>query len=346
MMAMSFALLSLYSWIKLKDEINLNLKVTSQFYLFLSLGLITSILAGLIKIQFLVIPFSSIVFFIKSKKNLYLILLCFLIAFAVNILWYYYAINLTKSNNLKEFGLWLKTISLKEGINTIIQNISSDTPELLIGWPLFVVLIVLTIKSYNKIPFNTYVKQGIIWGIFFLIFYILGIERMKNHAYYFMAILPLITLYSVYLLYCNNFNKKYIYILILFNTTWAMVRIVPNNWMKINEKLPKEFTEKKYLDEFNSTIKPNDRVFIGPDKSGCIYFYFTNTKGFSFANENELFELDSDTIKLNKVHIKKANKLIIKDVQHEKKLLESFPYVKYEKNIGSFRVYNLLDNKQ
>ena len=56
--------------------------------------------------------------------------------------------------------------------------------------------------------------------------------------------------------------------------------------------------------------------------------------------------MDNDTVKLNKVFFKRANKLIIKDVKYEKKLLETFPYVKYEKNIGSFKVYNLLDNKQ
>lgn len=345
-LAMSFALISLYCWIKLKDKINANEKNNNHWYFIVLFGMFTAILAGLIKIQFLVIPFSSIVFFVKSKKNLYLILLCFFIAFLVNLLWYYYAINLTKSNNLKEFGLWVKPITFSEGFNTFIQNIMSDTPELLMGWPLFIVLILLSISSFKKITFNTSVKHGLLWGFFFLLFYLLGIERMKNHAYYFMALLPLISLFSVYLLYLNNIKKEYIYILLFLNLSWSMIRIIPNNWLSIDKQLPVEFIEKKYIQEFKNSIKPSDRVFIGPDKSGCIYFYFTNTKGFSFANEKELFELDNDTIKLNKVFFKQANKLIIKDVKYEKKLLEDFPYVKYEKNIGSFKVYNLLDNKQ
>ncbi len=345
-LAMVFALYSLYYWLKIKEHLNSLNESKNKLIILFFYALLTSTLAGLIKIQFLIIPFSTVILFYKSKKNTFYVVLSLLLAFLINILWYYYAINLTKSNNLKEFGLWLKPITIKEGIQSIIQNIVSDTPELLIGWPLFLFLIYLIFKTFKKIQLNPYNKIGILWFIFFIVFYFFGIERMKNHAYYFMVLLPLIVMFSIHLFRLKAIKKQYIYFILFMNFTWTILRIVPNNWINIEKQLPKEFTEKKYLDEFKSYIKPGDRVFIGPDKSGCIYFYFTNTKGFSFANENELFELDTDTIKLNKVFFKKANKLIIKDVKYEKKLLETFPYVKFDKNIGSFRVYNLLDNKQ
>ncbi|MEZ4805658.1 MAG: glycosyltransferase family 39 protein [Bacteroidia bacterium] len=172
-----------------------------QFYrnpnwLVLLAAYVVTLFAGLIKFQFLIIPFAAIAFIKINRLQVIGALILSTIVVPVY-LWYQYALELMKLNNIKEFGLWIKPISPDSKWQTFIDNLMSDAPELLMGWPSMLALIVL---GFRFIPRFKLGKRGLmimLWLMGFAIFYIVAIERMKHHSYYFMALLPLFGCYSL-----------------------------------------------------------------------------------------------------------------------------------------------------
>ena len=105
------------------------------------LAAIFSIFCGLIKFQFLIIPFASIVFLKWNSKTTISIISMASLTVIIVYSWYQHALKLMDLNNIREYGLWVKSISLKEKLLTIKQNILMDLPEMVIGWPLFLSII-------------------------------------------------------------------------------------------------------------------------------------------------------------------------------------------------------------
>jgi hypothetical protein len=276
-MALTFALLALYFLTSyFKNE---------QLFIF-ALGIVFSALAGLIKFQFLLIPLSSIVYLRYNKKNIILSFIgAGLVASAVTV-WYFYAIELTKLNNLREYGLWIKSISLAAKIETVKGNLISDLPELLVGWPLFILFILLM----KQIRFKDQINQQILIGfIGFLLFYIIAIERMQHHSYYFIVLLPFLVLSILNSFRSSGIEFKLLILLCGLNFIWSFVRIIPSRWSDGGKGIPEEFKNREQRSLLISEMGSSKLSLIGPDVSGCIFFYFTNAKGYSFDNFDELF---------------------------------------------------------
>lgn len=282
-MAISFALWSLYLLIKFSKN---------QQFLDLILAAIFSICCGLIKFQFLIIPFASIVFLKWNSKTTISIISMASLTVIIVYSWYQHALKLMDLNNIREYGLWVKSISLKEKLLTIKQNILMDLPEMVIGWPLFLSIIWFVLKKQRPLKWTKNLFFLIIWILGFLVFYIVGIERFKNHAYYFTALTPVFVLFLVFLI--KNHPKKNLIFLgvLILNTIWSINRIYTSKWQKEKWGIPKEFSDQTMRKALSEAIPKNEICIIGPDISGCVYFYFTKTKGYSFENIEDLSHIN------------------------------------------------------
>ncbi len=262
------------------------------FYVFAAL--ILCILAGMIKFQFLIIPASSIAFIKLNRKQIILTIGLVILTVLPVLLWYRYALDQIALNNLKEYGLWIKPVNSSVVLQTIGTNLISDLPELLTGWPLFAGLIIIGLRNLKKLRYNKSTIMYLIWFFGFTIFYAIAIERMQHHSYYFMALIPL----PVVLLLKGLINEKNglkILVLICFlNYLWAFARVIPSRWSGDKRGIPSEFADKTSRLSIAASIPSGAKTIIGPDISGCVYFYFTGSKGYSFANPGELLELKGE----------------------------------------------------
>jgi 4-amino-4-deoxy-L-arabinose transferase-like glycosyltransferase len=189
-MALSMALWAWYFLIKLSQKREISTLLLATLF---------ALVAGLIKFQFLIIPFASIVFFKWERKNLFYLGLSTIATTSVVVLWYQYALKLTEKNNLREYGLWIKPITLREKFSTFFTNLTIDTPELIIGWPLLIALIYLTVKSWRTFKFNSNIAVVVIGILSFCLFYLVAIERFKHHSYYFISLIPFLVYAAVQL---------------------------------------------------------------------------------------------------------------------------------------------------
>lgn len=329
-LALATALWGLYFWLKLKDK---------QSMLFYFLAFVMTLISALIKIQFLIIPFAAIAFLIKNKKQWLLLILLWISIVCIALSWYFYAIKLTQLQNLKEYGLWITPISLAEKLETIWLNISMDLPEILLGWPLFIGFIFALVGVFlNKKIAPFLVFKGL-WFLSFLVFYIVAIERMKNHSYYFMALLPLLVLFILQFLKHQRVKQWIIYSLLILNFTWAFVRIIPSRWVQSKAQIPVEFYNPEFRKQFENTIPKGEQVLIGPDVSGCIYFYFTNTKGFSFDEPQQLFNNSNGEQKLVSIKKLKVKYMIFNHKEMMEPYIAQLGLKQKIKQVGNFEIW-------
>lgn len=283
------------------DNLALSLSLWSSYYILKNTekpnnsnwfkALILFSLGGMIKFQYLILPLSFLIHQSARVKSYHRTGIFIVLGLVPVLMWYSYAKRLTDLNNLREYGLWIKPIELSRMIQTIGQNVLSDIPELIIGWPLAFSILLIGIryrKSLHQIR-HMYLFGSIL--ILFMGFYGLAIERMGQHPYYFISVIPLFPLLIVEMVSIGRI-KTYLLISICFaNQVWAFLRIIPSRWQANHYQISETFANPAYLRELKSMIPKSERYIVGPDLSGCIYFYFTSTKGYSFANVMELEEI-------------------------------------------------------
>lgn len=256
-------------------------------------AVILGCLSGMVKFQFLIIPLASLAFYHWKNRKIIHVLISYILILIPVYLWYQYAIELTRKSNLKEFGLWIKPISTEEKLQTFWSNLSSDFPEMIIGWPLAILLIYLFVKFIiaKKYEPNLFI---ILWGLGFIIFYMVAIERMMHHSYYFMALIPLIVFVTIKLSHKHLNSHKWLLFVLIANFAWSFIRIIPSRWTDTKMGIPAEFKDKTMLDAIRKSIPKGVKCLVGPDVSGCIYFYFTDTEGYSFEDPNELLSVKAE----------------------------------------------------
>ena len=308
-------------------------------FLWVLLASLSALLCGLIKPQFLIIPMSNW-WLIANKRSIGFFLYPALFVLLGVGVWYWHAEQLTQVNNLKEFGLWIKPIGFAAILKTVFKNIVSDWPELLLGWPLFVAFILLAFGVKHK-PY--YLKQTIKWQMLgFVLFYALAIERMHDHSYYFMAILPIMVLLVVTLLQNTNKSLLYLSILCLLNGIWAYYRIVPNRWQVPHLDIPMAFADRAQRDTLTQYLNHSEHCLVGPDVSGCVWFYFTHTKGFSFEHAEELFENNGNGTWKRDMSAFGIDYLLIDTSAHTKRyLLDHIPNKRLLKTVSGLSVWKI-----
>lgn len=308
-------------------------------------GALLAIICGLIKFQFLIIPFSAIAFMPRHKNAFRYVFVAASATLLSVFVWYRYALHLTERSNLREYGLWIKTVDVRTGLNTISGNLTSDFPELLSGWPLFAVLCFVLFKSYRTVQTGRIGRMLLIWSGGFFLFYAVAIERMQQHSYYFMALIPVFILLSVRLLEIRKTAYVWMLLLCVLNFTWSFVRIIPSRWRAGHEGIPAEFINPGQRLALSSAVPAGALCLIGPDLSGCIYFYFTHSKGFSFAEPGDLLqELSRNQSRLLQSKKSGIRYLMVKTDAQTAEQLNRIQNKRLIKQVGTFEVWELMSS--
>lgn len=257
------------------------------------------ILAGLTKIQFLAVGFliaPLILQNLKLTKNKISLLLIFaLLAVIIPVSWYVYSVQLIKKSGLYDFGITFRPVNdFNLGIKIIIKNLVSDLPEILLNYAsfiLFLVAIYFFIK--NKFWHSKWFYPMLVWSISLLAYHIIELNQMREHTYYMMPYLPLLFImiaYAVREIQVYEFSKKILVVLLLVEPINASARILPSRFLSDDPGIPLELYSDVSRNKLVASIPNYQRCIVGPDISGCIYFYHLRQKGFGFDYSNKLFE--------------------------------------------------------
>ena len=120
---------------------------------------------------------------------------------------------------------------------------------------------------------------------------------MKDHVYYMYPYFPLVLLVTAIGLDGLVQRKStWLYVFILLMPIAAFFRVF-HHWTNTP---PEQYAGLYEIDnqEFKSIIPPNALTIVGPDQSGCVYHYFTHTKGFTFEDQNQLIGCPDERLRL------------------------------------------------
>jgi len=105
--------------------------------------------------------------------------------------------------------------------------------------------------------------------------------------------------------------------------------------------IPSEFIDTAQRHELENSIPTGSRVVIGPDLSGCIYFYFTHTKGYSFAEPVDLLEQKQEGAYIDVMRSHGVKYLICQQSGDMETVLHLISNKTFVKQVGSFQVWKL-----
>ena len=178
------------------------------------------------------------------------------------------------------------------------------------------------------------------YGIGCLLFYFPVQYQFIHHGYYaivFMPLLAIIVARGLGIMLQSRFTPWVL--MLVFAPLWAWIRIAPNNWMPGKYKVPDEFVNSTKAIELRTGNDTSERWIVGPDVSGCVYFYYTGVKGYPWDTA-----IDNAAM-LSQYHDKGA----VGFVTDQPALLidSSFSYVpgyklKLEKKVGNIGWYRII----
>lgn len=306
-------------------------------------------MAGLTKIQFLAIGFFIAPYVLMNadiaKKRIISLVIFGITACAIPLLWYRRSVALIKSSGLEDFGITFRPESdWKKGLSTITQNLVSDLPDLLLNYASYV-LFIIGIYFFFKNRFwksKWFLPMGL-WTTALIAYHIIELAQMNVHSYYMMPYLPvlfLIVAYGVKHFSLKNPNSLLLVILLIISPILTGLRIIPSRFTKTNPGIPLELYNSNTRTELINAAPQNALCIVGPDISGCIYFYHLEKKGFGFNELSELNQnLGNETRIENYIH-RGATYLYTNDSSalHRDEILKHFELVK---NVESFYVFKI-----
>lgn len=314
---------------------------------FLALFLIS--LAGLTKIQFLAIGFFIAPYVLMNaeiaKKRIVSLVVFGITACAIPLLWYRRSVALIKSSGLEDFGITFRPESdWKKGMNTITQNIVSDLPDLLLNYASFILFLIgIYFFIKNRFWKSKWFLPMLLWTIALIAYHIIELAQMNVHSYYMMPYLPVLFLmvaYGVKHFSLKKPNSILLIILLIISPILTGLRIIPSRFTKSNPGIPTELYNTNTRNELINTAPSNALCIVGPDISGCIYFYHLEKKGFGFNDLSELNQNLGNETRLENYIRRGATFLYTNDSSalHQDGILKHFELVK---NVESFYVFKI-----
>lgn len=252
-------------------------------------------IAGLVKLQFLLFLIFILLdtLFDKDKIRAAAIIWFGALAGGIVVNWYIYSIKLRFASNLQDYGLFLNPAdSISSGLKTLKNNFIIDLPEQIFGYGA-IVLIVLGIISFHKnAKRNAVIKLWLIFSVFF-VFHLLELKQMEHHAYYLMPYTILGAL-SIGYLYSRNDSKNtsLLFILALGIQIFHSLNKINPRFLDENSGLPTEFLDNNYLTQLHEELADSELAVVGPDPSGCIFFYYLDVEGWNAAGNDQLESKD------------------------------------------------------
>lgn len=254
-------------------------------------------LGGMVKMQFLMPLFAICIEFWLMRagfgyKKWIGILSLGLVSSVFTLGWYAYASYLTRLYGLHEFVHAMRHAeNVVQSFEILGRTLLKDIPETLLGYGFLVFLIPGVVKAFQK---RTQFAGLWIFVAVFVLFYFLIQYQFIHHGYYYLAITPLLSM-AVAVGIKQVYQSKYVAMLILAAAApiWSYARIDVANWQGKGMRIPDEFLSDSFLTEAQKLSAQSNDWIVGPDVSGCVYFYFTRSKGYPWydtANgvENEL----------------------------------------------------------
>ncbi|MBD2770075.1 glycosyltransferase family 39 protein [Hymenobacter sp. BT664] len=268
----------------------------------LLLSLLAVTLGGLTKLQFLVVGVPIAVFVVRdllqgrlSWPALAGLAAYALVAVGVPLAWYAYAINLIKASGLADFGLEIRSATdVATALAIIKRNLVSDWPELLLGYGGLGLLLVGLWRLLRHAPtHHAWFLPGVAWAGALLAYYLIELHQMQAHTYYMLPLLPVLLLLGVWgAAWLRRFPRAHglFLALLLVQPGWAFIRIGWNRWLKGGPAIAPELFNPATRAALEAVTPPAALCLVGPDDSGCEYFYFLHKKGFGFDRPEQLLE--------------------------------------------------------
>lgn len=285
-------------------SLNYYVRKTGSGNLLFSIFLIT--IASLIKLQFALFGLAYVIDAIINRDNNRVAgLFSFGILSAGAVVnWYIHSIQIRYENNLQDYGLFLNPAdSLEHGLRVLKNNLLIDIPEQVVGYGLIpLVLFGLILFIRNKS--SRQIIKAILIVALFALFHIQELKQMEYHAYYMMPYI-LFSAYLIGLSVDQLAKSKWIWILALLipvQLAHTVNKINPR-YSDENSQLPSEFLDEQQLNKMQTILSGSDRSLVGPDPSGCIYFYYLGVKGWNVFGIDQLEEKDHIVSVLNKKNV-------------------------------------------
>lgn len=309
-------------------------------------------LAGLTKIQYLLVGTPMLVITIMKVvkgdwelREILAIGLAGVVPISLTIWWYTYAINLRKQSGLEDFGLEVRYVSdINETLVILKENLLEIFPELVVGYAALIgfIYFVFTTRSIRR-PFSKNMLPYTFWLMLFLIYHLLELQQMKDHVYYMYPYFPLVLLVTaIGIEKLVQRKSAWLYVFILLMPIAAFFRVF-HHWTNTP---PEQYAGLYEIDsqEFRSIIPADALAIVGPDQSGCVYHYFTHTKGFTFEDQNQLIACPDVKLRLESYIAEGAEYLILGN--DEELFLEIHAVIDetlYDKH--GIRIYKIKTNK-
>ena len=247
-------------------------------------------LAGMIKLQFLMagLPIAWEFLGRKGKPLKAWLQASFLavISVGLSLWWYGYAAYLVKTYGLHEFVHAMRhAANLGEGLSIFGRNLFSDIPETWVGYAFLPFLLA---GVYGSIQLRKTYKSVFVYAVGSLLFYVLVQYQFIHHGYYAIVFLPLLAFFVARGFgILQNSKVSPLLLLIWFSPLWAWLRIAQTNWNPRSYRVPQEFVSPDLLKQLRAGNDTSQRWIVGPDKSGCVYFYYTGVKGYPWDTAAE-----------------------------------------------------------
>jgi hypothetical protein len=259
------------------------------------LSMLMLALAGMIKIQFLMAGLPIAVGFLhlrqKPAKAWFQGTVLAILAVGMSLAWYLYAAYLVKTYGLHEFVHAMRHArSLGEVLDILGKNLFSDIPETWVGYAFVPLLLAGIYKS--KMVWNRYAPV-VAYGLGCLLFYFPVQFQFIHHGYYAIVFMPLFAFIvgrGSGIILQSRFAVL-LWVSVFLSPLWAWKRIAVNNWKPGQYRVPNEFVDPSMAQQLRSGNDASERWIVGPDISGCVYFYYTGSKGYPWYTADESTEM-------------------------------------------------------
>jgi hypothetical protein len=154
-----------------------------------------------------------------------------------------------------------------------------------------------------------------------------------------MALLPLAVIILIKAFVKGTWHLKYLYLLVGLNFIWSFARIVPSRWVESKRQIPAEFADQNSLKLIRQAIPKHSKCLVGPDKSGCIYFYFTDTEGYSFEDPQELLSTKAEGKFMDILEKAGVTYIICDQAEKMDKVMTQLPEWREYRAVGAFKIW-------
>ncbi len=205
--------------------------------------------------------------------------------------WYFWAKYLTDMNGINEF---VHAIRFKESISAALQvwikNMGIDAVETWVGYPLLIPVfggLFLALKRHAR---DLRVLFSLLAAT---LYYGVMQHQLEHHGYYIVLFVPFIALSAAYFVHRMERRSKTSpeknlvftkwHILLLLAPIWSVLRM-SHNFNEQQAGMPAIFTQPADRVQMQALSKAQDLWIVGPDQSGCVFFYYLGAKGFPWYN--------------------------------------------------------------